>query len=608
VKTPYLLSAVTTAAAMALGSPAVAHAAGPQHAIPQDVLLPTGDHVLVTGDTVVVVPRPGIGYLREKINGDTYVVPTDALGHGDPARFDVTALAHGVAPTTAAHPNFPMHTVTLDVLDADGRPAAAALNVINLDNMRLYQGFPFAEDGQARISVPSGHYGLTAYVPSRDGDRVTELRVLSRVITVTDDQTVTLDARSATAPVSVQTPRPAQLTDLAVHSAWRDATKLGWLESEFDTPNVPVLLTPDAAPPVGERLLHVTAHLESADYTYDLAFRESGAIPADQRHRVTADQLQTLHANYFGHLNAGIARAFWAVGMDLPNQTLHPVTAPLRRTEYVGGASDLITNDVVVADAAKLTGLTFDGVRAVQPANTRTVDWLREPLTPGLLQPTAVITNPSTPAASVWGWGCADCRTGDTLDVGVQPANDSDPGHSIILEDKDIASSHLVLSANGTVYADTQSSSSGPVTVPAAEAVYHLVYDATVKPEWLGHSTTSHTEWTFKSGHSGTRTVPDNWSCDITGGVDQCSALPLLDVRYNLDDKTVAFAHAPAAAASPITKAGAEISYDGKTWRPVPLISLGDGKFRALWLGQPKALKVSATDAAGNALQQTVSY
>ncbi|MEV6606711.1 hypothetical protein [Kutzneria sp. NPDC051319] len=616
MKTTYLLGAVTTAAGLALGATAVAPAAttSPHDLIPHDLLLPTGDHVLAVGDQFVLTPRPGVGYFREKINGDTYIIPTDAKG--DPARYDVSALTRGAAPAPqAAQPNYPMHTLALTVLGADGKPAAANLVLINLDSERQYGDFPSTADGELRISVPNGHYGLTAYVPGMAGDKLTDLRVLNRGdIVVAGDQAITLDARAATAPVSVQTPRPADLTDLAVHTMWTDAKKAS-AENSFLAPNVPVLLEPAPAPAIGQRLTFLTAHLDSpagqADpYTYDVVFREAGAIPADQHQVVAADQLQTVHANYFGSLHAGFARELWSVGLDLPATAIHPITTPLRRTEYVGGASDLIAKDYLFTDATKQTGVVYDGPRLVKPGATRTADWLREPLAPGLVQPTDAITDQSTPAAAGWGWGCAACRTGDTLGIGVLPAADSDPGHALSLDDKDITSAHLVLSGNGKVYADVRSTDTGRVTLPAASAVYHLTLDATMHPQWLAHSTTSHTEWTFASGRSDTRTVPANWGCESIGDVAQCSALPLLDVRYAKEDKgaTISFAHAPGGSTSPITKAGAEISYDGKNWLPAPLVSLGNGKYRALWLGKPAALRVSATDAAGNSLQQTVSY
>ena len=661
------------AVCLALGSVATANAATANPTTPvHDVELITGDHVLVSGQRLVLADTP---HLTETRDGDTYIIPTKVLPYLgktlDPNLFDVTALVRdGLsapplhvsykpgAPTTpppgvtadgkitspqeftaslrelatvasvqlaapgakpTAHPNFPMHTVTINAIGTDGKPAVASLGVLDLDDGRAYSEFSVTDGGQARISVPSGHYGLTAYFPSYDSaGTVTGLSVVDLSdIAVSGALTLTVDARSATSPFSVTTPRPATATAFQVHTLLQDGPKHWGLSMGFNTPGVPVpvMIAPGSAPSAGTRITDLVAHLESpastADpYTYDVGFSEVGAVPADQHHTVTQDQLETLHASYHSDKpgqHEGLARQLQLPGIDLPEADLAPLTAPLKRTEYVGGTPGMIADDVVAANADTLSDPDFDGPRVVKPGTTRTVDWLREPLAPGIGQPTDVITNPIP--NSNWGWGCGACRAGDVLDIGLTPAVDAVPEHSIYPDANEITGTHLVLSSGGHVYADTTQDITGAVTLPAGNAVYDLTYDQTLQPTWLAHSTSSHTEWTFSSAHSGARTVPSNWSCDLTGNVDQCSAVPLVTVNYRADKNTMAitFGHAPSAAPSPITKASAEISYDGgKTWLPTLLLRTGEGTYRAGWLGTPDSLRVSGTDAAGNSLTQTI--
>lgn len=539
----------------------------------------------------------------------------------------VRLAAPGAPQTQQAHPNFPMHTVRILTVNGASTPADASLGVMNTDDGRIFNGFPYSNGGEARVSVPSGNYGMVAWFPTFDtAGRVTSVRVVVQDFVVTGDQTVTIDASKATSQVTVTTPRPSNLTS-ATLEYFRSAQNLGSQGYGFGLGTGTAYVAPSAPTTIGGFHFNIQTHSESPagaanPYSYDLKIDSAGALGTNQHYQVTADQLATLKESYYSDKPArpeGEARIIFLPYEFFGFGQFMPFAAPLQRTEYVLGSPDLTYGDALLASMTTGGGFIPDTLRQYAAKTTTPISWLRGPLAPGL----------STPPPGRTSWLCTACRRDDTMRVNLVPVLDSD-GHNIYLDAPTtgtVSTSHFQLLSGGKALIDGKDVTGGEVAVPADQADYKIVYDQTRTAPWFHQSPVSHSEWTFGSAHSGAQTVPSGWVCDPnTGKATDCSALPLVTASYQLstgldgtapagpDQVVVTFAHAPGGQNLPFAKASVQVSFDGgATWTPTFLADLGGGRYRAQWTnpasttGGDVALRVSATDVAGNSLTQSVT-
>lgn len=526
-----------------------------------------------------------------------------------------------------AHPNFPMHTVRILTVNGANTPIDASLGVINTDDGRIFNAFPYSTGGESRLSVPSGNYGIVAWFPTFDSaGRVTSVRMVAQDFVVSGDQTVTVDAAKATSQVTVSTPKPSNLVSQTLEY-FRSAQGLGSQGYSFGVGNGTAYVAPSTPVTVGGFHFNVQLHSESpagtaSPYSYDLKIDSAGALAANQHYRVTADQLATLKESYYSDKpgrQEGMSRIIFLPYEFIGFGQFLPLTAPLQRTEYVLGGPDLYYSDSLLASMGTGSGFVSGGFQRHAAKTTTPVEWLRGPLAPGL----------TAPSADTTAWLCSACRRDDTIRISLVPVLDSD-GHGFSLDPPatgTMSTSHFQLLSGGKALIDGKDVTGGEVTAPAAAADYKIVYDQTRTAPWFHQSTVSHSEWTFTSAHSGKQTVPDGWVCDPnTGKATDCSALPLVTASYQLkagldgtapagpDQVVVTFGHAPGGQNLPFAKGSIQVSFDGgATWTPTFLADLGGGRYRAQWTnpasatGGDVALRVSATDVAGNSLTQSVT-
>lgn len=533
-------------------------------------------------------------------------------------------LAAAGAPRHAT-PHFPMHTVRILAKGLDGAPAEPyTLAVINVDDAGLFADSPPVIGGEARISVPSGHYNLAAlFVGFNSAGSVTQLRLVPVDFTVAGDQTVTVDERVATSQLSVSTPRPSIVDDLGFEYN-RAAATGGSLSLRQIALNAPVFVAPTPGVKVGTLNFNVETDSRSPagvqnPYLYSLRLDQAGAILANQHLRVTPDQLATLKENYYSDMPNRVEDSTHITFLPYDtgdSEIAYPFTAPLRRTDYVIGGPDHTYVDAVSGNRGDDAAIVWDGVRTYAAGSVTSDDWLRGPLTPGVWTATDVFGGPWQ---AVY---CAACRNGDAIHIAISPVLDS-AGH--YLDSQDELASRLQLFAGSDKLLDQKDNADiDDLTVPAASTGYKLVYDQTRKGSWFHQSTVSHTEWTFTSAHSGSQTVPSTWNCPFTGSGTDCSALSLLTANYQLkagldgtapagpDQLLVTFGHTKGTPNVAITSGSVQVSFDGgRHWTPTRLAALGGGRYRAQWTnptsgrGGDVAVRVSATDAAGSTITQT---
>jgi hypothetical protein len=271
-----------------------------------------------------------------------------------------------------------------------------------------------------------------------------------------------------------------------------------------------------------------------------------------------------------------------------------------------------------VLDEQDFFGFTQDTVHPYQAGQDLSDDWTGQPSPPGLEQ------EPSG------GEACPVCRSGDTLSLQLMPFTDA-AGH-YQLPDPTVTS-QLSLYQNGTLTGQTPSTFA-QVPMSPSPANYRLVLNQSRQAPWWPTTTQTDTTWTWNSQERPPDPLPPGWTCPTKGGGGRtpldttgCSFEPLLFVGYQTgagaDDVVPAgsqatvglsVGHQKGAAATPITGVTAKVSFDdGSTWTSVTPTRTGSGQYQISYqqpaLDQTSgfaSLQVTATDAAGNSIDQTV--
>lgn len=207
-------------------------------------------------------------------------------------------------------------------------------------------------------------------------------------------------------------------------------------------------------------------------------------------------------------------------------------------------------------------------------------------------------------------------RNGNTLSVYIPEFNDSGTDHWSFAETGDFDhvgdTNPAVLYRNGQQIATSDNGAWGSFAVPAGDAEYRLdLTTGRVSDNWHFGTSTS-TSWTF---HSDTTTAPQKLpllQLDYNVPVDMQNAVgPARTHTLGVTVRNQAGMDAPSG-----VKLQVETSYDdGKSWTTARTAPSGrNGQFTAT-VTRPSTvhgdgyvtLRVTATDAAGNSIQQTVN-
>jgi subtilisin family serine protease len=149
---------------------------------------------------------------------------------------------------------------------------------------------------------------------------------------------------------------------------------------------------------------------------------------------------------------------------------------------------------------------------------------------------------------------------------------------------------NLRLSSNG-VELGSKDWSVAQFAVPEKAAWYDLTLDQQRGPNsWATTSTSTHTQWHFLSVPTKGRAV-----------------LPLVQVDYQHTNGWLELTphYQPGVRGAEIFRTTAEISFDGKTWRKLPLGGFGTFRTRVP-AGSYPSIRVTATDLIGNSITQTI--
>jgi hypothetical protein len=536
----------------------------------------------------------------------------------------VTGIGPDPAPPPTVVPDFPQVTLIIKVLSHTGGPVPFGFGfLMNADDGRKYGAFILVIDGEARVSVPLGHYlGLfDDFTFSRDGS------VTGRVMPVVDydvtggSQTLTVDARSATSALSVTTPKLSVGQELAAEFDGSDAAGHSFFASSYDftLPGGRLLVKPTPVPAIGTfgqktRWIQVDPSTAGGRYLFDATFQAEG-VPADQAQAVPGvSHLATVEDSYASDrpLRLGSAARFvFPPGAFFAFATFNPVPMPLRRVEYVEAPAGSLVQDLALSDLnAWDPGIVQDGFRTVLPGSVRSEHWLRNPF---------ILDVPDPTPADLFKV-CSACTSPGAITF-ISALTDGVPTHQgwVFTSPNGSPVAHFKIYRNGTLLRQERDSLGDALEVPIGPATFRVVTDVTRSWTDSSLSTFTSTDVTFRSG--GAVPMPPSWVCFTAS---ECSVLPVLRALVDLHATPqstvpvgtttfdVSAGHIADAADPAISSARVAVRRSGTSaWTFLPVTKVGPGSYRAAftapsWFnGRAMDLRVRVTDVAGGAITQT---
>jgi hypothetical protein len=500
------------------------------------------------------------------------------------------------------------YNLTLPHTDRDGAPTTDYLTLlIRLDGPGDDVVFTSPEAAPT-VRLPAGEYTLMGRIPGDDGERLGGTLLAYPRLVLDHDQTVAVDARVGR-PISVTVPDPSAAPVSVAVSAnvtTDDKTaRLDVLAGAFDNLFSGQLGSGQTFDGFASSVVSTWAQPDSeggftgTPYTYDLAWFQAGGMVTGLARDVKPRDLATVRASFAAHVPGVVGeRLSWPVLPGLVtgfNIRILPERPPFRRTEYYntdGGGLwiNAFAETIPGVEEVEVLSLAESMPTAYRAGGIYHQQWNR-----GVFGPILPACGPNLGSL-----GCSPAvsRLGDELTVAPLLYGDS-------------AGRQMATPAVGatTVYRNGEQIADVPelfatVEVPAGTADYRVEVAAT-QDERFPLATSTGVAWTFRSGHvDSEEPVPLPVSVvRFTPRLDQHNTAPAgraflipVDVRPQ-----------PGSAAAGVRRLSVEVSFDdGDSWHQVPVLAgryalvdhpAGDGFV---------SLRASATDRAGNAVEQTI--
>ncbi|MFC5835804.1 S8 family peptidase [Nonomuraea insulae] len=338
----------------------------------------------------------------------------------------------------------------------------------------------------------------------------------------------------------------------------------------------------------GGGVLEVTGTF-ATPYLYEVMQVSTGRVPERIVHDVSWRNTALVDSGYQesgGELYGKDQRYGWRPWQDydlgLQMETQRVVHTPLRRAEYVSSGDTqwqhVVQHALTWESSSRLRGGLTAAPRAYRAAEVVKENWFGPVVRPAALAAT---------------------RTGDVLSLNVPEYVDADGHYGFTGGSADPDTSAARVYRNGQL---VQEGKTLRGTFPAVQedAEYRLELVTTRTSENWRYATATQSAWTFRSARP-----------------EGTQPLPLLGVDYDVPADLEGEVRRTLPVSLGFTARGArtltaEMSYDdGKTWRRLPLLPLGQGRYTALVSHRATdtgvSLRVTATGAAGNRFEQTVT-
>ncbi len=544
-----------------------------------------------------------------------------------------------------ARPGFRLHTLTVAATDLKGRPDTGdAVIVINADNPARFEDpietTNFFDHGTTRFSLPAGHYWAIGDFVSFSTRAPAERLVVLPQFTVRNSRTVRLSERSASREIGFSTPRPATLQQTSF-TMIRGSAQGPTFTFEFIDQGISLWVSPTSRKPTVGTLrtitggqLTSTADGSNAAYVYNVDYAgPDGVIPARDHYVVTPASLAEVRDRYVQDVRSqggwGVFGAFAAQLPGLLIATVFPFALPSTQVQYYSADPTLAWSEFY----NEYNSFSFFGAgqseafRVYRAGQRLSEDWNTYPLHP---QPDVQLLTGRL-GADLLVLPSA-LRTGNALTLTPNPFSDNYPGHTGSVSFS-FATGKAQADGSYAVYQNGKKVAHGnpvygikPVPLSPQPSMIKFVLSERRQPAAkYPLSTAATTTWTWKSSRQPGATVPRNWYCGFTraGLVRRCAVQPMMTLSYHvrglpLDGRAAAgqqhieldAGHIQLAAQARITGATAQVSYnDGQTFQPATVTAGGGGRFGVSFTapaGVDVTLRVSATDAAGGSITETI--
>ncbi|MFJ7496418.1 S8 family peptidase [Streptomyces sp. NPDC097727] len=501
-------------------------------------------------------------------------------------------------------------TLRVKVIDRNGKPATgdSSLDLVSLDtNKGERRGNRGATDQTYRVRP--GDYALSSFVASYNANNAAEsISYLGNPqLRITHDTTVVLDARKAH-QLSLHTDRPSTVnnTTFSYARAWDNI----WQASGSLMAGSAVqkfYASVDGRAKKGSfefrPIWRATGSQDGSSYVYNLSFPTPGPLHSDQVYRPSDSKLAQVTEKWYAmgkeadYIDAMFNGPSWSSSTTVTVSLYDTVHVPTTRTAYYTTGDGPWLHGAM--SSFPFAAFMSDHGRTYQVGQRSTEEWYR-----GLLRPAAARDADGNLMLAAE-------RQGNL--IGIQTAFwvDSSGDHwSYGGAFGDIG--NMVLKRDG-VQIDALPYPYGVFTVPDEDSSYELTQNQSKIPTsdrpWL-RSTDVSTTWSFRSHRESdvySRGLPILFPAyDLP--VDGMNTLPAQSgIKVGLSAEGHA-GYTPGA----ITAAKLSYSYDGgTTWTQAPT-EQQDGKWTAVLdhtgaSGKQVTLKVTLTDAKGNAVTQTIT-
>ena len=556
-------------------------------------------------------------------------------------------LPDTASPAPAASAQGADDTITLTGTNLAGQPDTGdAVFLVNVDNSSITgnprdTGSSF-DQGSTTFSEPAGHYfAIADFVDTSSDGTVTGERVVTvPQFTVSGNKTVHLDERTADSEISFGTPRPATLQATEYEVVRTPVTGSPISFGFFDQQPTSAWVAPTSTPVTTGALttyadgwLTSPASAATTPYQYNLADQgPAGVIPSGQ-YTVAPATLATVHARYFSAVpeSAYLVSTSWfpyqASAFPPFVQRVQllapyiPVSLPQERTEYFS-AGPTLQWDTLLSDSGPEGGSYIEAgpFGTYSAGQQSTENWNDYPQHPGAsANLTGSLLGTTLPSAT---------RQGDLLSVNVWPFTDNTPSHFSEGLEPDppgtTVSGSYRITQNGTSVASgalNDGSAFVNATLTPDPATVAVTIAATRTGPAYPLSTKTVTTWTWRTAHESGSTLPAGWYC--ADGSADCDAEPMMTLEYDVaglaltgtapaGPQTLGITpgHILPAAGAAITGVKAQVSFDGgTTWQPAAVTGSGSS-YQARYTapaGSLVTLKVTATDAAGGQISETIT-
>jgi hypothetical protein len=553
------------------------------------------------------------------------------------------ALAGARAATRPVRPLYPMHTLTVTGRNLSGHnDTGDFIMVFNAANPEIFgvffEGFSFFYRGVAKFSVPAGKYWAIGDFLKFSRTGASERLAVLPQFTVKGNTTVHVNERAASSEITMVTPRKT-IAEQTTFEMIRGGSNGASNSVSFSDSGLSQWVSPTTSKPTfGSFRSFTSATMTSPPkasgipYAYNLNYQGPNGIIPTQHYVVSPADLATVNERFYQDVKSTggwiVFGGFAAQVNGVLFSQVIPVTLPALQTEYFAAGPDQAWQAGYVEFYNSFAGGQTESFRTLPAGQETTEAWSSYPLHPQsdvqLLTGRLAEILPQYPSAF---------RAGNELNLYQAPFSDNTFGHVgggyFGAPNSTMIDSYAVYQNGKVIARGNPAQGIQPIKLSAKPAAISFALDAATWGAAYPLSPRTRTVWTWKTAARPAATVPDSWYCGFsrTGNayklLRRCAIQPLLTLSYQVQGLSltgsavagpqqidVGVGHVELAAASAITGASAAYSLnDGQSWQPATVAATGAGQFRIGFnapAGVDVTLRVSATDAAGGSITETI--